>query len=560
MNAEIAKIMIENLIDRIEVNPQTGKRFLKGAISDREFEAIGFALALVGGDPVPITPAGAVPVGEPEEVNIGQLIVRPIEVELNLASLKIDEPDNQSVTLCLDFGTAMSKAFATMGSDDQLLGLPLGRRSGEPHMLFPVSSTLFFDRKGKIYFGYEAIKESLNEPDQGRLRFDSPKQHMSRGDFDHIVDRPVGKDINPTSFEFTNGELITLYLSFLTDLACCELEERDVSRHVLRRFALPCWQPERADWADRKMREMLAKAQILADTFSGRWNGGLDAAVVRGAFDALQKCGSLPSCLVEQGVLEAIAAASSGLPRGTGQRRLYMIVDVGAGTTDYGLFVVITPKKQDDRPKIFEVPNTTVVLRQAGDTVDKILLRCILEKEGIESGDPEYDHVNSDLLLRIRTLKEDMFRNGTATYILATDAVGTIELNDFLSDSRVAKFENLLRSHFLKSLENAPASWIEPFAKEGIIVVLTGGGAKLPIVRTLGQDGVSVHGVSLACTLAPYAPVWLTERYPDLEDEFPQLAVSIGGAAEELPHRGHQYTELGILAGPPITGLEPQYK
>ena len=383
---------------------------------------------------------------------------------------------------------------------------------------------------------------------------------MSRGDLDHIVSQFVGKDVNPTLFEFTKGELITLYLSFLTDLACSELAHRDVSRYVLRRFAMPAWQTERADWADQLMRKMLAQAQILADTFSGQWAGGLDAALVRGAFDALGEVGSLPEYLIEQGVLEAIAAASSSLPRGTGERRLYMVVDVGAGTTDYGLFVVATPKGQDDRPKIWEVPNTTVVLRQAGDTIDKILLRRILEQEGIESGDPEYDHVNSDLLLRIRDLKEGMFRDGTANYNLPTDATGSVDRANFLSDERVAKFAAGLKRHFLNSLEKADPSWIKGLADDDLTVVLTGGGATLPMVRELGEGVVKAHGVVLACKLAPYAPTWLTERYPDLEPEYPQLAVSIGGAAEELPRQGGRYPELGILTDRKILGLETIYK
>jgi molecular chaperone HscA len=187
-------------------------------------------------------------------------------------------------------------------------------------MVFPVSSTLFISRNGRVHFGHEAIKESLNDVGYGRLRFDSPKQHMSRGDFDHVIKQVVGKDINPTQFEFTKGDLITLYLSFLTDLACSELAQQGVSRYVLRRFAMPCWQMERADWADRQMKEMLAKAQILADTFSSKWAGGLDAAVVRGTLDALGQLGKLPEYLIDQGVLEAIAAASSSLPRGKGER------------------------------------------------------------------------------------------------------------------------------------------------------------------------------------------------------------------------------------------------
>jgi hypothetical protein len=515
---------------------------------------------MVGGDAAPITPAGAVPVTEPGSSKHQEPIVRPKEAKLNLASLERNEPEHRDVTLCLDFGTAMSKAFATKGSDDNLLGLPLGRRAGEPNMVFPVSSALFISRNGRVHFGYEAIRESLKELEFGRRRFDSPKQHMSRGDFDHIVNQFVGNAIDPTPFGFTNGELITLYLSFLTDLACCELAQQDVSRYVLRRFAMPCWQVDRVDWADGLMREMLAKAQILADTFSGRWSGGLDAALVRGALDALGKLGKLPEYLIDRGVLEAIAAASSSLPRGSGERRLYMVVDVGAGTTDYGLFVVGTPKGQDDRPKVWEVPGTTESLRQAGDTIDKILLRRILEQEGVEPGDPEYDHVNSDLLLRVRTLKEEMFRNGMTTYILPTDAGGTVDRESFLDDERVAKFAVLLKKHFLDSLEKADPSWIKGLADDDLTVVLTGGGARLPMVLALGQGVVEVHGVNLRCKLAPHAPAWLTERYPDLEPEYPQLAVAIGGAAEELPRGGGRYSELGILTGRKILGLQTHYK
>ena len=179
-------------------------------------------------------------------------------ITLNLKSLDRKEPEDSHITLCLDFGTAMSKASATNVDHDQLITLPLGRIAGEPNTVFPVSSTLFITRNGRVYFGYDAIKESLNEVDSGRLRFDSPKQHMSRGDFDRIFNQIADVAINPTNFEFTTGDLITLYLSYLTDLACSALALQGFSRYVLRRFAMPCWQTERAEWADKQMKEMLA--------------------------------------------------------------------------------------------------------------------------------------------------------------------------------------------------------------------------------------------------------------------------------------------------------------
>ena len=560
MDAKIARLMLENLVDRVEKNPETGKWHLGGTISDREFKAIKFALTMMDDDPTPspsVSPAPLVEQGIPKP---GETIAKPREVDLNLASLERDRPSDDYVKLCLDFGTAMSKAFATRESDDDLLPLPLGKRAKEPSMIFPVSSTLYIGRDNKIYFGHEANAKSLSDQHSGRLRFDSPKQHMSRGNLDIVIDTIVDKKINPSPFVFTTGEMITLYLSFLTDLACTELTSKRVSRYVLRRFAMPCWREERAQWAELQMKKMLAKAQILADSFSGRWTGGLDVTLVRGALDALEELDRLPEYLIDGGVPEAIAAASSCLPRGSGSRRLYMVVDVGAGTTDYGLFTVVTPKAMDDQPRFYAVPSTTVVLRQGGDTIDNILLQRILDQENVKRGDTEYHHVNSHLILRIRILKENMFREGSADYNLSTDATGSVKKDDFLTDERVVKFSETLAQNFQKSLEKADPSWIQGLADRGLTVVLTGGGARLPMVRALGDGFVDVHGCRLHCKLAPDVPSWLIERYPDLENEYPQLAVSIGGAAEERPDQRGQYEQLGIPTDTGPRTLDPHYK
>ena len=237
-----------------------------------------------------------------------------------------------------------------------------------------------------------------------------------------------------------------------------------------------------------------------------------------------------------------------------------MVVDVGAGTTDYGLFAVVAPKGMDDQPRFYAVPGTALVLRQGGDTIDKILLQRILDQESIKLGDAEYDDVNSNLRLRIRILKENMFREGSADYNLPTDATGSVSKDDFLKDERVVEFEKMLVQNFRKSLETADPSWIQGLADYGLTVMLTGGGARLPMVRALGDEFVDVHGRRLRCKLAPDVPSWIIEQYPTLENEYPQLAVSIGGAAEERPDQRGQYEQLGISTdtGPRI--LDPHYK
>lgn len=559
MEIHESRLLLRNLIDRIELKPETGKRFLDGVISDAEFDAIRQALAIMEGDS-DAAAAGTEPGAKQDDSEKEQeTSVQLDKVTLNLSSLDYADPQDDNAILCLDFGTAMSKACLTTGSDEDPQVVSLGEQAKEPNKKFPVSSTLFIDHEGKIYFGYEAIRrdeiESQRNPE--RSRFDSPKQHISRGDFDVTLQQIVRKEINPTRFKFTNRDLIVLYLSFLTDLACSELQQKGLSRYVRRRFAMPCWVDDRVQWAEREMRKMLAGAQILADTFSGRWADGLDATTARGALDTLDELDRLPEYVVDQGVLEAVAAASGSLPLGTGSRRLYLVIDVGAGTTDYGLFVVVTPRGEDNAPKFFEVPGTFEVLRQAGDTVDEILRRYILRGAQVEQGSAEFTHVNFNLQRRIRDLKENMFRDGRIEITLSNDTVVTVNEEGFLKDDRIIRFSKSLEDYFSRSLRNADPSWIKGLAVHGLTVVLTGGSSSLPFVRALGRRQVSVRGVSLRCALAPDTP---PDLRPDLVGEYPQLAVSIGGAKESLPIKGSRFAELGVSTDTRQRTLKPDYK
>ncbi len=557
MDTETAKLLVESLLDRIERDPESGKARLDGPISNLEIEALEFFRAKMEGDFVrsqlPVISEKSVP-----------SIFHEIELEkidLNLDSLERGKPENDYVILCLDFGTAMSKAFGTNGTDHDLVHLALGQRASEPNMVYPVSSTLYISRHNKIHFGYNAVIESLTEEATGRQRFDSTKQYLSQG-LEQNLKKIVDKEINPTKYEFSTGDLLTLYLSFLTDLACTELEKRNLSRYTLRRFARPRWNEDRAAWADLLMKKMLAKAQILADTFSESWTEGIDVKALRSALDevnVLERKGELPEYLIDEGVHEAIAAASGSLARETGNRDTYMVVDVGAGTTDFGLFTVISRKGSDDRPKVFEIPNTSKVWRQAGDKIDKILLNYILNQENIVRGDSEYDHVYSDLRLRIRELKETLFREGVVEYTLENDSEGLIDEGSFLKDSQMLEFSKILKEYFVDSLNGAASSRVEEFGDHRLTVVLTGGGASLPMVRELGKGQVEFHDKKLTCVLAQSAPEWLVERYPELELEYPQLAVAIGGAADELPEEGGLHESSGGT-NVRYVGVETSYK
>ena len=92
----------------------------------------------------------------------------------------------------------------------------------------------------------------------------------------------------------TEEDLITLYLGYLTDLAASELQAQGHSRYTRRRFARPCWPEERNRWAEPLLRRMLARAQILADTFHDLWRAGIPVVRAKAALVKLRELAALP--------------------------------------------------------------------------------------------------------------------------------------------------------------------------------------------------------------------------------------------------------------------------
>ena len=264
-------LLLSSLLDRIETDTETGKRKLVGNISETEWKALQQALRSLESPAADredkqktemIMDSGK---AQPEVANISI-------TEINKAALEKTAPEDSDVILCLDFGTARSKAFATHFDNGSVtyLELGLGVRAGEDNLTYPVSSSLWIDENYRIYFGKEAISRSLQSKER-RKRLDSLKQILSQGlqrDPDEV---PLDDDMNPTSIRLCEGHALVLFLSYLTDLAVTELAERhQKSRYVSRRFALPFWDEERRVWGEGILRKYLAMAQIIGDTFHGK--------------------------------------------------------------------------------------------------------------------------------------------------------------------------------------------------------------------------------------------------------------------------------------------------
>lgn len=532
MDKNFAQAFLESFLERIEHDVTSGKWRI-GTISAKEKDAIEFALNLLRGtDPT------------------SQLVNPPIkhvdsfEINLNLHSLDFSEPQDKEVTFCLDFGTAMSKAFAIKG-DQELIELALGTHAGATSG-YPVESSLFISDDGTLYFGPQAISQSEKAGEAGRMRFDSPKARLSHGLQGDIDRNKVKDDINPTSIPVTEGDLITLYLAYLTDMACSELENNGISRYTARRFARPCWDEARNDWAEKHLKRMLAQAQILGDTFHDKWASGIPLITAKTAIDKVKSLGKEPSYLIQEGVAEPVAAAASPLIKGDDQRELFMVIDVGAGTTDFGLFL-IQENPEADKCIIRIVPGTVQYLPQAGDRVDSLLKKFILDESGVDQQDSDGELIAAALQNHIRTYKEILFRDGLLEYQLSNHFTGVIKKEDFLNSTLVKNFAKQIENKFIGILSEIGEGFLDLMYMSKLNVVLTGGGASLPMIERLARWIPEINGKKIICKEAPRVPEWVVDNYDQLAHQYPQLAVAIGGANPTLPQMGKSFNDFGGL-------------
>ena len=124
-----ARFLLQNLLTRLEADAAAERPLFGGVVSDAERHALRILLA--GGETPP--PGSSedppTPVEPPAPRPSTRVTKPPIPaVELNTDVLSLSASPEPSWVLCLDFGTAKSKAFAATDDEEEpeLEPLPLG--------------------------------------------------------------------------------------------------------------------------------------------------------------------------------------------------------------------------------------------------------------------------------------------------------------------------------------------------------------------------------------------------------------------------------------------------
>ncbi len=528
MSRGVADALLESLLTRIDARPKGSP--LTVEITPQEADALRMVLGREPAETAPTEQPAAV--AEKPSIDWSKYAATPIKTH----------------RLCIDFGTAFSKICLVGNHDREIKPLNIGQYARYDNPLLVPSSVLVHE--GRLYFGSEALQRSQTHRITHR-RIDALKQFLSKDEITDIDQHPIDEAYQDAPSSLTKGAVLRLYCGYLTALG--EAAARDLNYEpasLSRRFARPAWDATRSKAAETFMHRMLEDCRIIADHLQGEWRKGVPIARAQALLDAIAERSedTYSNGLILESVLEATAAANAvtgGFEDFQG-RRLMAVVDVGAGTTDFGLFAVFQSPKDKEKQRISELAKGSLVLRQAGDTLDDVLASMLIGKLHTAPGSDIERRARMKIQNSRRSLKEQLFAEGEAVHRTDDDEEIRVALDEFLAEPVVIQFTGELKKKFKACLGAVTKTNVESCGNR-IHVVLTGGGAGLPMVRSLLEPG---HGVHI-CKELKVDEDELRAIDAALPGRFAQLAVAIGGAMEQIPEQRGSYDDLG--AGAPVT-------
>lgn len=422
-----------------------------------------------------------------------------------------------SWTVCIDFGTAFSKAAAAPAGAwarfDTAQVRPLALRSAEAGNPFLLDSAVFVD-EADILFGARAVARAA-EIGGKRQALRSFKTILSAPDLERALSTQATGSVDPTR-TLRQRDLVVLYLAFLMSAA-----ERAVAADTALsgagalawRYASPAWREERIA-AHRVIERMFGEARVVRDRLqlSGDTVSQADA---RAALEAARISDAAAGWRMDM-VYEATAAAACSAIALSDRSTNVIVVDVGAGTTDIAALA-----------GAHELSDARATLTRAGDFLDRVLLNLALAASPQLKTSEQQASLWSAMAPHARDLKESLFANGRAAFRYGEKVIN-LKLSDFERDNDFKQFAKALEKLYVGALK-ALRDHARKEGRKEIFAMAVGGGAPAPfiqkLIRTQPGGGVKV-------TARPVVPEWTSAAVfgGNLAPVYAQLAVAIGGA------------------------------
>jgi len=452
-------------------------------------------------------------------------------------------------TLCIDFGTAFSKAAAaptgawSRFEPASVRPLRLSQHDARGNA-FLLDSAVFVD-DGRILFGRSAIARADALGGTKRSALKSFKTLLSVSDLDRALNTNAPLSIDPHRI-FQMRDLIVLYLAYL--LAAIEKAralDPMIKGRIARRYAAPAWRGADSAGLHGTVTQLFGEAEAFRSNAGEALlsDAGLDLdTVVKALPQATEGARPLDMGLIYEATAAA-AYTSIGLDDSASH---LLVVDMGAGTTDIAALARIGNR-------MFELPEARATLKQAGDFVDRVIANRALDAAKWAKTTDQQAGLWAELMRGMRDTKETLFAEGRVS-VRYRDHIFTMGTKDIERDKDYQAFAKELKAAY----EHCVAVVRDDASARGrsaIEAVAVGGGAAAPFIQALIASK-NTRGARPRVTPRPATPDWAhaAEFGGNLAPVFPQLAIAIGGALAPdsmLAARGTTSPAAGARTGSP---------
>lgn len=433
-----------------------------------------------------------------------------------------------SGALCIDFGTSSIRAVRRQPSG-KLKTLDIGRVTKSRLDDASIRSEIHVDEQRRyVRYGERAVV-ARKDTAMPSLYESSPKLWLKEPD-------RLGEAAAP-GLGVTREQLLAGLLAYAIRAAA---EADEIGESTLKaldiRIAHPVWPGQVQVAANAAIARICAQARQMA--FLREWG----TVTVAQLLEHVQAA-AIPRH-VDIDVVEPVAAAAELLPSAENIVRMCAVVDVGAGTTDIGLFLSLVPDGASQiRSKLYRTGHPVSVFK-AGNVVDATVLK-LLEARAKKASATTL----ADVRGRIRGIKETLFRVGHVQE-LGCD----VHLKDLQSHPDAQAMAAEIRAEFLRLIQdNATeiAKWMDKpvHSVSRLDVVMAGGGASIDFVLKALDKPIPIGRKTLQVKLTipgdrPGVNTFGASRG--------RMAVALGGASSDYDTLLHEQPTLTTIRRGPL--------
>lgn len=424
-----------------------------------------------------------------------------------------------TAAICIDFGTSSIRA-AFRDANDGLHVIPLGKLAGERRLDgASLMSEISVDRRnGSLALGEKAFM--LSRGSSRDVYFKSSAKLW-------LKDPGMLSQIEVQEFGLTREHLLVGLLAYAFNVTLGANSKLRLQGNV--RVAHPIWEKEKQDGSNLALLRIAAKAIALAE--SGFQNP-LPVATLKRVLSGMSEAESVSSSV---DVIEPIAAAQQLIPHQQNLRKIVAVVDVGAGTTDLGLFVYKEPSAIKGRKlgqsAIVPLTQARSVIK-AGNLVDHVLLRMLFAK--VRRLSPE-DRREAEA--EVRRLKEQLFKDGKLTHLGCTIEQRELEqdevLQEFARDVRENLEDMIADNSATIKATTVNLAYQVPYVE----IIMAGGGASLSFLVEKLREPMKRDGLNVEFRVV-IPGVTKLRQY---EASIGRLAVALGGVQAEYDDLRKEY-------------------